>query len=875
MDDLPVENTGQNQRLQQNIQRKANRPRRQPAGRPADDHTAEMAAAMGGSSEADDARARATSLLAEASRPTSPADGTDGQDHLAMEAGESSQKSLENQLKAAHAQLKDCQGLLVAAKTLTRSTDDTHAGALASSLLSAWGEQQTEVCRLKADLEDFSREKTRVQDSLKALEDELSALRKDRGLKACKKQQRKWWRRFLLCGGVKKNNKVGVLQDEDLHITSPIAEVEVTEVTEDTQFSQQIATQSATIRSLQRDKAILESEIAKLKDGSVAAKMMMQKLSAEKREAEMKKEEMKQKKEEVEKEKIGMEKEKKETERKIQELELLNREMTKDNTRVNRMNKRMQLQFKKMRAEMKERSELVDEMSEMCDRLKEGADIRLVQEAHINADRVVIATHASVIPSDLNPQDLRTFNHSSVEKGKLTLTEIGKGAFGVAMLARLVGVKHPIIIKKPMLPDDLLPADIERETQRNNIRFEKESVVGLFLSDSIYFPKFFGTIMVGDTLCIATEFIGDANTGKSYLLFDTLYPDPGCDPEVAMPKWNLVAIGEDIVNGVALMHENHLLHNDIKDDNVLLKRRSTRWHAVIIDLGLASTMAYPYFAEFRDSQKEARKLKKDETFCHLAPEIINEDNASVASDIYSVGVIISSLAEWLINGELLTVGDICKQENPDDRPDNIIDILPYLVHLRERLQKEEKNEDGKEGDEEGDGGTDTEEDDDEEQEQDGEDAETEEESGGDDEEEEEDEESEYELGEIETMADEETDGEGTEEEEEDGDEDEEVQDGEDGDEVEEGQDGEDGDGGEEEQDGEDGDIDEEEQDEEEDDRDGDGTVREEEQQQGEENADEAKDEADAEEEMDEDEAEEEAGRDEGEGGSGGERGGGG
>ena len=155
------------------------------------------------------------------------------------------------------------------------------------------------------------------------------------------------------------------------------------------------------------------------------------------------------------------------------------------------------------------------------------------------------------------------------------------------------------------------------------------------MSGSPYFPKFWGTLDLGNELCQAVEFVGCKKTGTGYPLHEP--------PSLSM--CNVVKIAEDIVKGVMEFHDHGLLHNDLKNDNVLLEKRGKRYNAVIIDFGMASTITAP--AKMVGVPKELKMA-----YVHggeadyIAPEVVlDEQPASIASDVFSVGRILSDMGE--------------------------------------------------------------------------------------------------------------------------------------------------------------------------------------------------------------------------------------
>ena len=155
--------------------------------------------------------------------------------------------------------------------------------------------------------------------------------------------------------------------------------------------------------------------------------------------------------------------------------------------------------------------------------LQEITDFRLMREAKTNVDRVVIACLNFVSPQELAIQDLMSFNQSSASDQTI-FESVGKGSYGQVMLGRLNGEKDPVTIKRALVKQNLTAELEESDRKQRNIRCEKEARVGLMMSTSPYFPRFFGTFMINGDHCLVTEFIGDKIQGKSYELYDAIMP---------------------------------------------------------------------------------------------------------------------------------------------------------------------------------------------------------------------------------------------------------------------------------------------------------------------------------------------------------------
>jgi len=108
----------------------------------------------------------------------------------------------------------------------------------------------------------------------------------------------------------------------------------------------------------------------------------------------------------------------------------------------------------------------------------------------------------------------------------------------------------------------------------------------------------------------------------------------------------------DIIKGILcglehLHSKQHILHNDLKSDNVVLGHNTLNSiQPVIIDFGKACKISEGDFYTLSETEKEAYKLYHS----HIAPDLRDGvSKQSVLSDIYAFGKITSTLNERTVN----------------------------------------------------------------------------------------------------------------------------------------------------------------------------------------------------------------------------------
>jgi serine/threonine protein kinase len=98
---------------------------------------------------------------------------------------------------------------------------------------------------------------------------------------------------------------------------------------------------------------------------------------------------------------------------------------------------------------------------------------------------------------------------------------------------------------------------------------------------------------------------------------------------------NSKAILEQLVSGLESVHQAGILHRDLKTGNVILTRDAdSRMRAVITDFGLALDTRAPM-----ETQTQFGLNAVVGTPSYMAPEQLRGEGASVASDVYALGVV--------------------------------------------------------------------------------------------------------------------------------------------------------------------------------------------------------------------------------------------
>lgn len=197
---------------------------------------------------------------------------------------------------------------------------------------------------------------------------------------------------------------------------------------------------------------------------------------------------------------------------------------------------------------------------------------------------------------------LQTIQAGEVNYTKTEATMLGDGSFGEVYHGIWRGIKVAIKELKSARPDDDEIQSFNQEvTMLSRLRHPH---VVLLYGASTSLPR-----------CMILEFLPRA-----------------MDEEILNDKWLLpdrMLAGQDTAHGLQHIHNQDILHCDLKSANVLL---DTQWRAKICDFGLATSIR-----ETRDTAAG--------TIGWVAPEILSEygPHYSTASDVYALGMLLWQL----------------------------------------------------------------------------------------------------------------------------------------------------------------------------------------------------------------------------------------
>ena len=131
-----------------------------------------------------------------------------------------------------------------------------------------------------------------------------------------------------------------------------------------------------------------------------------------------------------------------------------------------------------------------------------------------------------------------------------------------------------------------------------------------------------------------------------------------------------------LCNGMKYIHDQSILHNDLKLDNVVIGETINKCiRAYIVDFGKACPLSQGKQYHLTEEEKSVYKQEHSQVAPDLRDGVVRQ---CAATDIYSIGRIIKRLNSMIIHSEtLIALAKQLLSYHSDDRP-NITNVLESL-----------------------------------------------------------------------------------------------------------------------------------------------------------------------------------------------------
>jgi len=246
------------------------------------------------------------------------------------------------------------------------------------------------------------------------------------------------------------------------------------------------------------------------------------------------------------------------------------------------------------------------------------------------------------------------------------LNRIAVGGMGETYLAQDPLLHRNIVIKRAR--PDLSKHQIIKD------RFNKE----VKITSSLFHPSIIPVYSVhkcGDALYYTMPFV-EGKTLKQILR------DNISDEKSGTPTWSmnaLLRIFTTVCHGLSYCHSKGILHRDLKPENILVGEHG---QVFIVDWGLATHVddaedgPIPAILNFSVNKDLTRPGKVFGTLPYLPPERIKGQKANIASEVYSLGVILYQLLTLRMPFHRRTIEEY-KLSKKYHRPLDLLEAAPF------------------------------------------------------------------------------------------------------------------------------------------------------------------------------------------------------
>ncbi|XP_044890730.1 mitogen-activated protein kinase kinase kinase 19 isoform X6 [Felis catus] len=222
----------------------------------------------------------------------------------------------------------------------------------------------------------------------------------------------------------------------------------------------------------------------------------------------------------------------------------------------------------------------------------------------------------------LNSNEKKTFSENSLKYEESILWTkgevLGKGAYGTVYCG-LTSQGQLIAVKQVALDTS------DKLATEKEYRKLQEEVDLLRALKHVNIVAYLGTCLEENIVSIFMEFVPGGSISSIISRFGPL-------PEMVFCKYT-----RQILQGVAYLHENCVVHRDIKGNNVMLMPTGI---IKLIDFGCAKRLAW---AGINGTHSDMLKSMHGTPYW-MAPEVINESGYGRKSDIWSIGCTVFEMA---------------------------------------------------------------------------------------------------------------------------------------------------------------------------------------------------------------------------------------
>ncbi|KAG5184564.1 kinase-like domain-containing protein [Tribonema minus] len=254
--------------------------------------------------------------------------------------------------------------------------------------------------------------------------------------------------------------------------------------------------------------------------------------------------------------------------------------------------------------------------------------------------------------------DWHFIGFEEIPYASLTITgeSIGEGGFGVIKKAYYAGVQVAVKELRPELRFN----NSDLAAFRGQVKDLEELRRKIKLNAGLKFPyivQLFGACTVPPTICLVMEL---SDHGSLYDVLKRAREKGDAYDAYETPDWEeKLAILSDVTRAISYLHQNGMLHYDLKSTNVLV---FDKWRAKVCDIGLAKI-------DKIQTSISHRSTKMPTGAYWMAPEIMENKGYTAQADIYGIGMIMYEVISGKVPfEEMQDPLSVAKAVVPAERP---------------------------------------------------------------------------------------------------------------------------------------------------------------------------------------------------------------
>ena len=160
-------------------------------------------------------------------------------------------------------------------------------------------------------------------------------------------------------------------------------------------------------------------------------------------------------------------------------------------------------------------------------------------------------------------------------------------------------------------------------------------------------------------LGIVSEFVGNRHTYEGKTLARLMQEEAAKN---SMGKKEWLELGLRVIECLQALQKHKIVHGDLKPDNILLRKRLGAWIPLVADFGLSGYREREIHKNIRESQALEFLVK----FPYIPPEYVYERKLTMASDVFSLGILLVMMGD--VSGlHMETIMHLCCKNDTKER----------------------------------------------------------------------------------------------------------------------------------------------------------------------------------------------------------------